>query len=660
MKKLFAVLIIFTLVFTVCEDETNDNNNETVDTDYAKVTFTNDTQFHVKVYRDTTILLFDELAPGQTTTGDIRESIENHIGTTFRYSYRYKLSEPNDTFSGEPFAEGNAGGLEETLVIENGKKYERKIPIPENITFDNAYMRVKNNISYNVALNRIGSLILQLGNQELMIPANKTGIYRIGRNDLDIGDYSLQNVETPYYFPNIILEPGYIYDFILTDIENTPKVILDVHAKIKPEPTSTWKKDITNYSAGNFSNTNSNLNNYLRSIHRYNISHWRSNYPVNKLFCHDGVIVSGEWSFGVIPVIIQNTGIAESYEIPCITAKDADWENAVFPAKNVYAGTTSIAYQTAFNDIVQINNNYVVLSTYSKGLRTGIWLSFLNQQGQLSDSWDIPANDSLEGLAGTQLVKVDDNSFLVLGSKKEYTSESDEHFTSSSSIIYKYQYGNKTAIWSTEYKYSSHYINTSICGLDTDDNYLICCYAGDNNETRTIILKIDKTDGTIAEIQNYGSASESWRPFSISSDVSGNIFITGIATEGATSKAYVLKLDPSYNQIWLKKYGNYYDNFLFDLHITGNLLIAAGSANNGSVHDPSFYGWQSGTGWLIRIDAETGLVLGETFDNSVSSYNSIARLNDGGYILAGIQSIDNTKPYWFSTAAVKVNENLGR
>jgi hypothetical protein len=656
MKKILFLVIII-ILFVSCENQSNNSDTETKP-EYAQVTFNNNTQFYVQVYRDTTILLFEELAPGESKTSDIQGSVENHIGTTFRYSYRYKLSEKDDIFSGEAFADGLTSGLEETFVIEKGNSYSRDIPVPENISFNYSYVRIKNDVSYNIAFRRINSVLLQLGNKEIMIPTGKTGIYRLGRNELNIGDYTLRNVETPYYFPSILLEPGYIYDFILTNIENTPKIIPDIHVKIKPEPTNTWKKIITNFTDGNFTDSNSNLNKYLTSIHRYGISHWRSNYPVNKLIYNDNTLVSGEWGFGVIPVVIQNTGIAEAYEIPNITAKVTNWENAVFPARIVYAGTTSATYQTAFNDIIRINKNYVILSTYSKSLRTGILLSFLNEQGQIIDSLDIPASSNLESLTGVKLVNVDNNAFLVLGNRKEYTGVNDEHFTTSSSIIFKFQYGNKTEIWTSEYTYSDNPINTSVCGLDANDNYIVCCYTGDNTATRSIILKINKTNGAVTEIQNYGAASESWRPFFIGSDVSGNIYITGIATEGAVSQAYIVKLDTSYNQVWLKKYGNYYDNFLFDLDITDNLLTAVGSANNGSVFDPSFYGWQAGKGWIARIDTETGFVLKETFYDSVSSFNSIVQLNDSGFALAAIKSVDNKKPYWFDTFAVKVNEHL--
>jgi hypothetical protein len=656
LKTNIILFLFLTYLIISCKSPTD--SNEPINVITGKVTFFNDTQFYVKVYRDTSIPLFDELAPRETKTGDIRESVESHIGTTFRYSYRFKLSEPDDTFSGEAFADGNVGDLEETFVIENGKEYTRKIPIPENIVFSDAYIRIKNNASFNVMLRRIGAELLQFGNRELMIPAGRTGIYRIGRYDFNMADYTLRNVEIPYSFPAMTLSAGYVYDFFLTDEELIPQIVSDTRWKIKPEPTSTWKKDITKYYAGNFTDANSELNNYLKSINRYAISHWRSNYPVSKLLYNNGFLVSGEWSFGVIPTVIQLTGVAAPYEIPLIVAKDAEWENSVIPVMNIHAGTLSTAHQTTFNDIIKLSQNYVVLATYSNGWRTGLWLSFLNEQGQVVGAWDIPPDNNLEALIGTKLVKLDGDSFLVLGNKRMFSTPADEIFTTSSSFIYKYQYGNETKVWSTEYNHPVHYANSSICGLELPDSYFVGCYASDNLSTRTIVLKLNKTDGNVMATQSIGTANDSWRPFSVGSDEAGHIYIIGIATEGASSKAYILKLDSSYTQLWLKRYGSNYDNFLFDLNVANNLLTAVGSGNNGSIADPSFYGWQAGSAWVLRVDTVTGIVIKENTDNTVSAFNSIVRLDDGGFVFTAIKSIDNTKPYWFDTIAVKVNEHL--
>jgi hypothetical protein len=658
--RIVILSVLFIHLYVSCDNSPSNSDNDGKTTpDYAKVTFENNTQFHVSVYRyPGAVLFFDELAPGESRTGNVLDSVENHIGTTFRYLYRLKLSDANDDFSREAFAEGDVGDLEETFVItnENGVSYTRKIPIPINITFDNAYIRVKNDASFNVSLGRFGLRIYQEGNRELMVPAGRTGIYRIGRNDLYMGDYSMINVETPYYFPVMTLETGFIYDFTFTEIDGTLNVIPDTRAKIKSIPTSTWVNEITRGNSSNFSNAE--LNAHLTSIvRRLNISNWRSNYPVNKIIYFNNRLINCEMDFGVIPVIIQNTGIVAPYELPSFSIYNTEWENATVPSRNFYAGNSQIAYNTIFNDVIQMGNNYVVLSTYSTGLRTGLWLFFINEQGQIIDSWDIgPIN--LEGLIGTKLVKIDENNFLVLGSRLIYTSNEDEHFTESLLSIYKYQLENNIQLWSTEYKYPLHFANLAICGLLLDDSYFVCGTASDNNSTKTIIMNLNKLNGDIIDVKYFGTGNESMRPFAVNTDKGKNIYITGISTEGVTSKAYILKLNSSCTQVWLNKYGSNYDNFLFDLDITNNLLTAVGSSNDGSVYNSSFYGWQGGNGWIIKIDIDSGIVLKEVIDNSLSSFNSIARFDDGSFVLSALKSIDNAKPYWFNTFAVKINERL--
>jgi hypothetical protein len=655
-----TLILVFSLSFLLfsCDNPTDSNNNGKTNST-AKIEFANNTQFYVDIYRDSSLLLVEKLPPGSINTNDIRESIENHVGTTFRYSYHFKLSADDDTFSGSPYASGYASDLEETFVIEKGKIYTRKIPIPTNISFNNAFIRIRNNVPYNVLLKRYNAQLLQEGNSELMIPSGKTGIYRINSDDLNMNDYSLTNVDVPYNFPQMILRSGYVYDFILTDVNNEQKIIPDIQMKIKPSPVKTWRKDVTKYNNANFVDINSSLNNNLKTIHRYDISYWRSHHPVNQLIFDGSNLIYGEWSFGIIPAIIQNTGIAEAYEIPTILAKDTSWTSSIIPVKNVYSGTTTTAYHTTFNDIVKINSTYVVLSTYSKGIRTGIMLSFLNEQGQVIDTWDEPFTSNLESLTGVKLVKLENNSFLVLGRKKIYVGASDEHFTTSYSMIYKFLIGNNIPIWKTEYDVNGmHASNSAVCGLELQNYYIVGCYAGDNTAIKMVFLKIDKTLGNIDGALIYGIANESWKPFSIQQDNSRNIYITGLATDGATSKALIIKLNDTFNEVWQKQYGSYHDNFLFDLHITNNLLTAVGSANSGNVYDPSFYGWQGGKGWILKIDTETGYVLKELFDDSLSSFNSIEQINDSGYVIAGIESIDNTKPYWFNTVVVKLNERL--
>jgi hypothetical protein len=282
----------------------------------------------------------------------------------------------------------------------------------------------------------------------------------------------------------------------------------------------------------------------------------------------------------------------------------------------------------------------------------------LNENGQIVESWDIAPGNNKESLMGTKLVNLEGNAFLVLGNKKTYTNADDELSAASSAFIHKYQHRNAAKVWSTEYSHPMHNENYAICGLELPDSYIVCGYADDAYSAKTMVLKVNKANGTVMDAKSFGLASDTLRPFAAGSDNTGYIYISGIATEGSGSRAYILKLDSSYTQVWLKKYGDRHDNFLFDLDITNNLLTAAGSGNDGTVADPYFYGWQAGSAWILRIDTVTGVAIKEAFDTAASAFNSIVKLDDGGFVLAAIKSIDNTKPYWFNAFAVKVNEHL--
>ena len=486
-------------------------------------------------------------------------------------------------------------------------------------------------------------------------------------NASSLANFTIGNTSR-WNFPYTILEKGYIYEFIIMEGETLPKIIPDSIWQIRSKITSTWKKEISRYNASNFSD--SKLNTHLNSIiRRLSISNWRSNYPVSKIIYDKNQLINCEMKFGVIPLVIQNTGIVNSYELTSFSVSNTELSTHIVPSRNISAipypsdklNPTNIqAYNTIFNDVVKLRNTYIVLTTYSINLRSGLCLFFLNEQGQTINSFLIEPNNNLESYIGTKLVKIDNDSFLILGSKLKYINNNDEHFIESSMIISKHQIGNYTEIWLTEYMNPSHYANLAICGLTLNDDLIICGTVSDNSSTKTLILKINKINGDIINIKNIGTASESIRPFSIYFDNENFIYITGIATEGTTSKAYILKLNSSLSEIWFNKYGNYYDNFLFDLVIRNNLIVAVGSCNNGSINNPMFYGWQEGSGWIIKIDTNSGIILKEIFDNSLSSFNSIINLSDDSFVLSAVEGDDINKPYLFNTYAVKINRNLER
>ncbi|MDR0707252.1 MAG: hypothetical protein LBF60_05170 [Treponema sp.] len=660
--RMIGVLLVIALSLASCDQDVKEPQDETGGAAAATITFKNDTQFYVQVHQVSfSGPVAAELAPGETVLIEVQPSANHGVGSTYCVTYQYNVADEADDYSGKVFAEGLDPNAQLTFDIQAGAAYAKQIPVPDGIEFSKAFVRIRNastSVSASAApqfeLAYYGTSYKQAGNQEVSVPMGKTGVYEFAPGDLS--NYRLQSVFNEIAMPSTQLQKGFIYDFIFTNEGNAASVIPDVKRQIKPRPVSKWKKDISSYRRTTMQDRN--LEPYLKSIARYALSDWRSNYPLNKIIANGGALIAGWWDFGVIDTVAQATGVSEPYEVAAITARDAEWENTVFPATSLYTGTESVAYHTTFNDVVQLSNGgYAVLATYAKGMRCGLWLFFLNANGQLVSEVDIPpAEDNLQSLLGIKLASVN-GGFLVLGNEKVYAEADDEWFDASSQFIRTYT-ENGTLLWEQKYVEPECDRNFAVCGLETAGGYIVCGYAGDGYSIKTVVLTINKTDGSVAAASSFGAASDSMLPYSIAADAKGDIFITGLSTEdgGDSAKAYILKLDSGGAEIWLKRYGNWRNNLLFDLTIFDNLLVASGSVNDSSGDADDYYSWQYGKGWAIKIDTETGIVLKDVSREDVSAFNSIVKLADGGYALAALKSVNNAEAYWFNTFAVKADE----
>jgi hypothetical protein len=658
-----GVLFAIGLCLASCNQDVKEPQDEPSGVAVATVRFKNDTQFYVQVHQVSfSGPVVAVLAPGESAAIEAQPSANHGVGSTYCVTYRYNVADETDVYSGKVFAEGLDPNAQLTFDIQAGATYAKQIPVPDGVEFSKAFVRIRNastSVSASAApqfeLAYYGTSYKQAGNQEVSVPMGKTGVYEFTPGDLS--NYRLQSVFNEIAMPSVQLQKGFVYDFVFTNEGNVASVIPDVKREIKPRPVSQWEKTISSYRQTTLQDDA--LESYLKSIERYAFSDWRNNYPLNKIISNGGALVAGWWEFGVLENIAQATSVSEPYELAAIAAKDAEWSGTVFPAVNFYAGTESVAYHTTFNDIAPLSNGgYVVLATYAKGTRCGLWLFFLNANGQLVSELDIPpAEDNLQTLLGIKLAPAN-GGFLVLGVEKVYAEAEDVWFDTSFQFIRKYT-ETGTLQWEQKYGEPGCDSNFAICGLETAGGYMVCGYAGDGYSIKTIVLTLNKADGSVAAARSFGTATDSMLPYSVAADATGDVFIAGVSTEEGRdlSRAYILKLDSGGNEVWLKRYGNKRNNFLFDLAISDNLLTAAGSTNESGGAD-DYYSWQYGKGWALRIDAETGIVLKDVSRENVSAFSSIVKLADGGYALAALKSVDNTEPYWFNTFAVKANEYL--
>jgi hypothetical protein len=648
--------LFFLLVIWGCENPASDDekNGGASNSDYAKLTFENKTQFHVEIHRDafSGSLLCDELAPGASITVDVMPSDNYGVGSTFCYTYRLGLGEKNDAYSALAFADGVTGSdpdMQENFVAEKGRSYTKEIKVPYQIDCNAAYIRIRNKTSGHFELSYISESQKQLGNEEVPVPAGKTGIYKVGHNRFTSPGYKIISVFQEYVLPPIQMEKNYVYDYIFTETDLGYQPILYAKWKIRGEAADTWLKTALACDSGAFNNTQ--LNNHLASDLRYGLSDKRSNYPGGRIIAHADRLVSGSMGFNYFDD-------AKPYEMPVLIARDAKWETSVFPPSYGYAGSSETAYHTMFNDCAVLQDNtYVVLASYVKGSRSGMWLFYFNANGQFLDELDIPAaSNGKESLMGIHLYATSDGGFLVLGGKKIYANSTAANFTSARGIVYKYV--NKTRQWGREYIESGYPVTFAINGTETNNGYLVCAIADNDVNVHTRLLKLNKSDGAITSLASLARSSENVAPHSIVCDADGNSYVTGILSHGQYVKAYIWKLNTTGSQIWLKEYGpDAADNFLFDMIVQDNTLVAAGSRNSNGAN-PDYYKWQYGSGWLLKIDTGTGTVLQDMLYTGVSSLNSVVPLNDGGYVFSAIKNIDTSHAYKFNVLALKVNEHL--
>lgn len=143
-------------------------------------------------------------------------------------------------------------------------------------------------------------------------------------------------------------------------------------------------------------------------------------------------------------------------------------------------------------------------------------------------------------------------------------------------------------------------------------------------------------------------------------DEEKNIYITGLVSENDFSfNSFILKLDSDFNEIWQKKYGTKNNDFLFNLIVKENSIIAVGSENSLLTSDSNYYPWQEKSkGWILKIDKESGIILNNIYSDEISSFNTITNTDDDGFLISAVKNMNKEKLYSFKTLIVKTNENL--
>lgn len=676
MNKLCIFFLLFCCFLFACnnnpvdeyliEDEPNDkisedNDNEENNSYVSKVIFKNNTQFYVTVFKDAfSGVELAQIKPGETDCVEVSSSDNYGVGSTFCVKYKFKVTDENYLYSGDVFADVFDKNAQINFVIEKGKTYTKEIPLPKDFECKSLFLRIKNKATSQFELTNLGVSYKQVGNEELPVPINKTGIYRFDTNK-NFSDFKFVSVFNKVTAPDINLECGYIYDFVFTNEDETSYIIFDKKQKIKSVPTTKYLQTVVENQNELIKDTD--LNNFLNTDLRLSLSDYHYQYPISKVIVDNEKYISASsgFSFFDSDSFEQVVDRGKPKEVALLVSKDFAWQTEKFSLQSLYAGTETIAYQTIYNDLINVNNDsFVALSTYAKDNRTGMWLYFLNSNGELTNEIDIPSDDT-SAYEGYKLLSCSDGGFLSIGRIRNYDSIEEEYSSSSEFIVQKYF--NQELQWQRKYSYSgveSEFIsNSALCAVELENEYLVCGFTMDDFTTKTLLVKLDKTSGAVITSKSFGTGSDFFSPHAITSDDKQNVYISGLVSETETeTKAFILKLDSNLEEIYLKKFGKAADNFLFDLQVKDNSLIAVGAVNTIEEYAFDYYYWQSSKGWILKIDSETGIVLNDFYSDKVSCFNSITKTEDDGFVLSAIKNVDKSNLYSFDTLIVKANENL--
>ena len=224
-KKLHSIkrhcffLAMFFLVFSCGE-----HSPLQYEKDYlADVSFFNASSYSVSIYQQSFsgISLVEKLVPGNSASFKLRPSDNYNIGSVFSIKYWYLVASGIEFPGGDVWAGAIDPNMQIAQNIESDESYVIQVPQPENLEFEEAYLKILNNSSMPIELSRLGTTFRQAGNTgSLSVPSGQTGIYKIDmntkslkENGFEIKDYTLEQGFDKFPFIDFTAKAGFVYSF---------------------------------------------------------------------------------------------------------------------------------------------------------------------------------------------------------------------------------------------------------------------------------------------------------------------------------------------------------------------------------------------------------------------------------------------------------------
>jgi len=232
----FVVLSLI-LLFTSCpENDGNDGSNNKPGT----IHFINHTSFKVDIYKNLNPEHFDPTTlictvnHGDSQKVTLNASLDQVIGDVFYLRYKVLLADIFDTGTTRIFVDAQRDLSNISLVVESGKSYTKQIPQPATgqLKFVNGYIKVRNESSTQVQIQRANSILLKLDNNGAYLNTGSyIGYYEIPLHYLDdvITMSQLKAFSSSHLdFPTFNMERGKLYSFVINDSVVTGPVITNL------------------------------------------------------------------------------------------------------------------------------------------------------------------------------------------------------------------------------------------------------------------------------------------------------------------------------------------------------------------------------------------------------------------------------------------------
>ena len=224
----FFLVFIFSCTNIPSDEMIEENISIPENNENATVIFENKSPHKIDIYKninpekyDSDLLLLT-LEPEESKELKLPESKNKELGDVFYIHYNILLADKSETGIKDIYVEAERFNISNlTFVIKKGEKYKKIIstPLSDELRFFDAYIRIYNQHPKAIRILNGSSLLENLSTEEVNLPPQKKGIYKLPipalSSSVEYAQLKIHdtNLGQTFNIPNFNEERGYIYDY---------------------------------------------------------------------------------------------------------------------------------------------------------------------------------------------------------------------------------------------------------------------------------------------------------------------------------------------------------------------------------------------------------------------------------------------------------------